>query len=83
MFRYIRNDCSGVFGIRAQFRRNMHVVPQIRQNYKLQNVFSLKVPTEGLMLWQLGTGVSTARYATYVGDKSAYKYAGMYFIDRI
>ena len=58
-------------------------VPQIRQNYKLQNVFSLKVPTEGLMLWQLGTGVSTARYATYVGDKSAYKYAGMYFIDRI
>ena len=24
MFRYIRNDCSGVFGIRAQLRRNMH-----------------------------------------------------------
>lgn len=23
MFRYIRNDCSGVFGIRAQLRRNM------------------------------------------------------------
>lgn len=25
MFRYIRNDCSGVFGIRAQLRRNMQV----------------------------------------------------------
>ena len=58
-------------------------IPQIILNHHLLGNYSWKVPTEGLMLFQLHCGISTGRYATYIGDKSQYGEAGMFFVDAI
>lgn len=58
-------------------------MPQIILNHKLFGEYSWKVPTEGLMLFQLYTGIGTGRYATFVGDSVQYGAAGMYFVDNI
>lgn len=39
MFRYIRNDCSGVFGIRAQLRRNMQLIFDFNDVYVDNELF--------------------------------------------
>ena len=50
-------------------------------NHKLFGVYVWKVPTGDLMLFQLHCGISTGRYATYVGDMALYAARGMYFED--
>lgn len=58
-------------------------IPQIVMNHHLLGNYSMAVPTEGLMLSQLQWGIYSGRYATFVGDKSEYATAGMFFIDKI
>ena len=56
-------------------------LPQMILNHKLFGVYVWKVPTGDLMLFQLHCGISTGRYATYVGDMALYAARGMYFED--
>lgn len=59
-------------------------IPQMILNHKLLGErFSWKVPTENLMLFQLHCGISTGRYATYIGEPSQYSVGGMFFVDNI
>ncbi len=58
-------------------------IPQILLNNHLHKNYSMAVPTEGLMLYQLQWGISSGRYATYIGDKTIYTEAGMFFVDKI
>lgn len=58
-------------------------IPQIIMNHHLLKTYSMAVPTDGLMLYQLQWGVYSGRYATYIGDKSQYGAAGMFFLDKI
>lgn len=58
-------------------------IPQYIVNYNLLGTRSWKVPTEGLMLYQLQWGITADRYATYIGDSENYGTAGMFFVDKI
>lgn len=56
-------------------------IPQYIMNYNLSGVYSWRVPTQGLMLYQLQCGIGMERYATFVGEPAQYGDAGMRFIN--
>jgi len=58
-------------------------LPQIKMNKGLLGTSSMFVPTDGLMLQQIGWGINNMSYGTYVGDPSVYASAGMSYIDHI
>lgn len=58
-------------------------IPQMIVNHNLSGNYSWKVPTEGLMLYQLQWGVTAERYATFIGDPAQYSTAGMFFVDNV
>lgn len=57
--------------------------PQLYMNYKMLGIISGKVPTQGLMLSQLGWGLRYQRYDTYVSMLENHPNAQVYFIDPV
>ncbi|NBI89244.1 hypothetical protein D3Z45_01255 [Lachnospiraceae bacterium] len=58
-------------------------LPQIYMNYKSLKIISMKVPTQGLMLKQLGWGLKYQRYDTYIGMSESHPSAQMNFIEPV
>lgn len=55
--------------------------PQMIINHRLFGEYAWQVSTGDLMLFQLHCGISTGRYATYIGDPSLSNVGGMFFKD--
>ena len=58
-------------------------LPQIYMNYSMLGIISIKVPTQGLMLKQLGWGLKYQRYDTYIGMPEIHPSAQMNFIEPV
>ena len=58
-------------------------IPQIYMNYHILGIFSMKVPTNGLMLKQLVWGLTNQRYDTYIGMAESHPVSKMNFIDPV
>ena len=57
--------------------------PQIYMNYNMLGIISGKVPTQGLMLKQLGWGLRLQRYDTYISMSESHPSAQMNFIEPV
>lgn len=79
-----KNMLKNIYSVPLSFVGSyLGAIPMIRLNEKLLGTKSWLVPTDGLMLFQLQTGITTNRYATFVGDSSEFTAAGMFYYDSI
>lgn len=69
--------CSNIVGI------GIAASPQIYMNYFQLGKFSLKIPTNGLMLSQMIWGIQYQRYDTFVGHNEWHPMLQMHFLDPV